>query len=86
MITHAAVIIVDKRRNKECVIPCHRHCDAFYILKILGFKRSDYDIVAQGFLDENENFLTRVEAKRHAQACGQIIETEFSELYSEDLW
>ena len=86
MITSAAVIIVDKRRNVECVIPCHRHSDVFYILKILGFNRSDYDIVAQGFLDENEQFYSRVEAKRHAKECHQIEETEFSELFSEDLW
>lgn len=87
MITRAAVKIHDLRQNKEIIIPCHRHCDAFLILKEFGYKQViDYKILEQGFLDEHDNFYSRVAAKRHALACAQIIETEFSELYSEDLW
>jgi hypothetical protein len=87
MITNAAVKIFDKRQNKEIIIPCHRHCDAFWILKQFGYKKNvDYTEIAQGFLDEVDNFYTRVEAKKHAEKYNQIAETEHEELYTEDLW
>jgi hypothetical protein len=87
MITKAAVTIFDYRQNKEILIPCHRHCDAFWILKEFGYNVNvDYKQCKQGFLTDKGEFLNRVEAKKHAQACGQIVDTEFSELYSEDLW
>ena len=34
---HAAVKIYDKRQEKEIIIPCHRHCDVFVILKECGY-------------------------------------------------
>lgn len=87
MITEAAVQIFDYRQNKEIIIPCHRHSDAFWILKEFGYKINiDYKQIAQGFLTDKDEFLTRIEAKKHAQACKQITETEFNELFSEDLW
>lgn len=87
MIAKAAVKIFDKKQNKEIIIPCHRHSDAFLILKKFNYKpQQDYKIIAQGFLDEHDNFLTRIEAKKHAQDCKQIINTDYIELYSEDLW
>lgn len=87
MITSAAVKILDKRQNRIFCIPCHRHCDAFLILKEFGYQPAyDYDVMAQGFLDEYDNFYNRVEAKKHAQECHQVKETEFAELFSEDLW
>ena len=59
-IINAAVKIYDKKQEKEIIIPCHRHCDAFYMLKEFGYMRSDYDIIGQGFLDRDYNFLSRV--------------------------
>ena len=44
---HAAVKIYDKRQEKEIVIPCHRHCDAFVILKEFGYAIKDYQVLAQ---------------------------------------
>lgn len=88
MICRAAIKIYDKRQNKEVIIPCHRHCDAFQILYEFGYKRfTDYEEVAQGFLDEHDNFYERVPAWIHARECGQVFK-EFAprELYSEDLW
>ena len=87
MIASAAVKIYDKRQNVIVTIPCHRHADAFQILRDFGYRRFiDYNEVAQGFLDENDNFLSRIEAKKAAQKCGQLNhETETQELYSEDL-
>ena len=91
MITHAAVKILNLHTNEEIVIPCHRHCDAFYILKQFAYKKNvDYKEIAQGFLDEEDNFYTRVEAWNHAYLHDQInpdaLEHATQELFSEDLW
>ena len=87
MITSAAVTIFDHRQNKEILIPCHRHCDAFWILKEFGYKvGEDYEQGKQGFLTNKGDFLDRIEAKKHAQECSQVFATDFNELFSEDLW
>ncbi len=92
MIVSAAVKIKDLRQDKEMIIPCHRHCDAFYILKQFSYKKDiDYKEIAQGFLDEKDNFYNRVEAWKHAWWHRQIQadEEEYHqcrELFSEDLW
>lgn len=92
MIVSAAVKIKDLRQNKEIIIPCHRHCDVFYILKQLAYKKDiDYKEIAQGFLDEEDKFYNRVEAWKHAWRHRQIQadEEEYNqckELFSEDLW
>ena len=88
MITRAVVKIKDLRQNKEIIIPVHRHCDAFYILKEFGYKiKVDYEILDQGFLNEHDEFLNRQKAYYEAKQCNQITVTEFENcLYSEDLW
>lgn len=88
MIVSAAVRIYDKKQDKVIFLPVHRHCDAFYILKELGYTKDDFICkqADQGFLDEHDNFYNRVEAKHLAIACGQIKETDYSELFSEDLY
>lgn len=87
MIVKAAVKIFDFRQNKDLIIPCMRHCDAFYILKEFGYKRDiDYKELEQGFLDEQDNFYNRIEAMKHAKQCNQIIAPEYNKLFSEDLW
>lgn len=91
MIVRAAVKIYDKRQDKEIIIPCHRHCDAFQILKEFGYKRlTDYEEIAQGFLDEKDKFLTRTEAwyvaRDHDQLTSLVESHLCHELYSEDLW
>ena len=92
MVCRAAVKIYDKRQDKEVIIPCHRHCDAFQILKEFGYKHIvDYEEIAQGFLDEYDNFMSRTESWLEAERCGQISAhaVEFvtsRRLYSEDLW
>ena len=89
MIVSAAVRIFDLKQNKIWDIPCHRHWQAFYILKEFGYvKNVDYREIAQGFLDEEDNFYDRVAAYKHAWQCSQIKEEEYKprELFSEDLW
>ncbi len=97
MITAAAVKILLKKENREVIIPCHRHGDAYKILKDLGFQSSDFKTVKQGFIAYEvdpddpfngiETFLDRKEALIHAKRNRQIL-TSMSddELYSEDLW
>lgn len=90
MIVKAAVKILDMRQNKEIILPCMRHCDAFYILKEFGYKKNvDYKEIAQGFLDEEDNFYDRVAAYKHAWFHMQFpMEKEYqpTELFSEDLY
>ena len=82
----AAVKISDKRPDTALVIPCHRHCDAFVILKEFGYAIKDYQVLAQGFLDANGTFYNRIDARKNAIESGQIETSEYPELYSEDLW
>jgi hypothetical protein len=82
----AAVKIYDKRQEREIVIPCHRHCDAFVILKEFGYTVKDYQVLDQGFLDAHDNFYNRIDARKNAIESGQIETSEYPELYSEDLW
>lgn len=88
MITKAAVKIYDIRQDKEWIIPCHRHGDAFYILYEFGYKKDiDYKELTQGFIDEEGNFYDRIAAKKHAQAHDQLKEnTRCAQLFSEDLY
>lgn len=90
-ITHAAVRIFDMRQEKIIIIPCHRHCDAFQILKEFGYKKNvDYYEIDQGFLDANGEYLKRIAAKQRVAEIGQQVTKYFDdncpELYSEDLW
>lgn len=84
----AAVRVLIKKNKKELIIPCHRHCDGFYILKLFGYKPDDYIILGTGFLDEHRNYYDRIEAYKIAAQAYQINPTVngLHELYSEDLW
>lgn len=88
-IVSAAVKIYDRKLEKEITIPCHRHCDAFVILKEFCYKPAMYKVVAEGFLDEKWNFVDRITAHKIAYDANQIPHDEPykpTELYSEDLW
>ena len=86
MIVRAAVKIFDKKQNKELILPAHRHCDIFYILKEFGYTKQDYIELEQGFLDEHDNFYNRVAAYDEVMKCGQKEKRNAAALYSEDLW
>lgn len=90
-IARAAVKIFDKRQGKTIIIPCHRHCDAFQILKEFGYRKTiDYYEIDQGFLDAKDSYLNRIEAKQRVIQIGQKVTEDFDdncpELYSEELW
>ena len=83
--------------GREITMPVHRHGDAYQIMHDLGFKTSDFKTISQGFLcsipdpedhfNETYGYMNRLEAFKHARACGQIEESlSDTELYSEDLW
>lgn len=91
-IVKAAVKILDLKQNKEIIIPCHRHCDAFQILHDFGYRIQDYKTLEQGFLDGDDNFYNRIDAYDIAWAFDQLPVDEYmqgykkKELFSEDVW
>jgi len=89
MIVKAAVKILNLHTQEEMIIPCHRHCDAFYILKQFDYKKNvDYKEIEQGFLDEHDKFYNRVEAWHEAYKYRQLkmVDPNYHELFTEDLW
>lgn len=83
--------------NKEVVLCGARHGDVYKQMENLGFiPKHNYDEYEEieGFIDHNNNFLTRPEAYEHAKMCGQIAakimyereEQSRYNLISEDLW
>ncbi len=91
-IVKAAVKIMDLRQNKEIIIPCHRHCDAFEILHEFGYKIGDFKTLEQGFLDQDGEFHNRVDSFRIAWNALQLKYEHYckgfkpTELFSEDVW
>ena len=76
--------------SKRYEIPCHRHCDAFYIIsQFLNGAELDKTATEQGFLTEGGEFLNRYDAMIDAVNSGQLppsAKEKCAELYSEDLW
>ena len=85
MIKSAAIHIFDKRQNKEIIIPCLTHDDAYKILQDLGYSRKDFVVIKIGYLDNKGNFLDKDEAysvlmgSHYKAPC--FMETDF-----EDFW
>lgn len=73
------------------VIPVHRHCDFFEIMKLLhcDYNKSE---VEQGFIaydpiTRKEEFVNRIDAYIHARECNQIkYDPKIQPLYSEELY
>lgn len=97
MILASAIKFHIDETNEDVVLCGARHGDVFQQLEALGFEpRKGYTELEQGFIDHNNNFLTREEAYEHAKMCGQICakivyEREEKGLFgkkmiSEDLW
>lgn len=61
-----------------------RHPDIIHHLARSGFKTPIAG--AQGFITSTGRFVGRVEAKKIAIEAGQLVESEYPQLYSEDLW
>lgn len=79
--------------GEKVIIPCHRHSNFFEIMKVLHCQY-DKTNVEQGFIDwdmKQERFVSRAEAAKIAEECGQILPRMRKEFnpnccYSEDLW
>lgn len=81
--------------NGNDVVLCGvRHGDILNQLLLIGFNIEDVEELEQGFVDHQNNFLSRREAFHHAKNCGQLSSkiAEDKErqgwtlLISEDLW
>ena len=94
MIICAALKIQVVGLDHTTIIPCHRHGDAYNILKDLGIPRASYKELEQGFINHKGQFLDRKTALIHADVCGQLSSTHkyyqednnINELFSEDLY
>ena len=95
MILASAIKFKIEKTNKEVVLCGARHGDIFAQLEHLGFEpHKEYKEIEQGFIDHNNNFLTREEAYKYAKEIGQLCcriahdrETTYGvKLISEDLW
>lgn len=83
MITNAAIILTED--VIAVGIKPARHCDIIHTLAKSGCKILCID-GEQGFMTDEGYFIDRVSAKAHAQKAGQMKETGFRQLYTEDLW
>lgn len=89
-ITHAAVIFpfvdAEGKTFKTVMQTGVRHSDCFdkqFASDSHYFKGG----ISEGFWTDKQRFIDRYEAKKLALANGQLTEdTEYAELYSEDLW
>lgn len=94
MIICAALKIYDKEHDKDIIMPCFRHGVGLSVLKDLVGDKFGLNCIFEGFINDKGEFLDRVTALEHAQACGQISQAGLwyksdhkeNELYSEDLY
>lgn len=93
MLIAAAVKFHIDATDKDVIVQCRRHYEAYELLKDMGFApQSGYKKIEEGFVTHRGEFLSRHAAWKYAAEIGQISEqqiedTEFSEeLFSEDLW
>lgn len=100
MITSAVVVLEQRGTGSQFQIPCHRHGDAYHIVREFGYSPLDFRTVVQGFIvrerddptdpfSYTERIVDRKEAMRHAIECEQVevgATIDEEELFSEDLW
>lgn len=95
MIICAALKVQVEGLDHTTIVPCLRHGDGYKILKDLGYApKTKYKVLEDGFINQDGEFLSRVEAFLHANEIGQCNATQRwywkdhnqDELYSEDLY
>ena len=85
MIVASALKFYLKDQDYPMIITSLRHVDCYeklHEMKI-DYKRES---VEEGFFSENNQFLDRIKAKRHALHWGQVEDDDCAALYSEDIW
>lgn len=79
----------------EAIIPLHRHKDGEKILEIFTLGLDGYEVIEEGFLTNENEFLGRSAALVHAYESGQLNHLgddwleyvlDSDKLMSEDLW
>lgn len=89
-ITHAAVIfpfVDDKNEIYKTVMQLSQRHPECFSKQFVSDRHYFKDGVVQGFWTSKHRFIDRYEAKKLALANGQLTQdTEYAELYSEDLW
>lgn len=92
MLIAAAIKTHIKATDKDVIIQCRRHYEAYRLLKDMGFQPGGYIVSETGFVTHKGEFLDRHAAWEYAAEIGQISQqqihdTNFSKiLLSEDLW
>lgn len=95
MIICAALKVQVEGLDHTTIIPCIRHGDGFKILADLGYyPKIGYEVLEQGFITNNKEFLNREEALQYACEIGQLTATalnqydsyKFKGLFSEDIY
>jgi hypothetical protein len=67
------------------ILTGRRHSDVIAAAALIGRYTRSHNSV-QGFVDNEDTFYTRAEAKELCLLNGQITSEHKGELYSEDLW
>jgi len=81
----ASAIKVTQEGKEPFIVTGYRHCHCFETIHEMGIRRPFVD--EQGFVTDEDNFLTREEAFKYAMIIKQIVyPIQFGTLYSEDLW
>ena len=86
MIKHSAIKFYLRGEDRPIIMTGLRHPE---ILEKMFSMQLNYDKerMVQGFLNHEDKFLDRRTAKFEARRCNQLIEdTEYGELFSEDIW
>ena len=95
MIICAAIKVQVEGLNHETIIPCHRHSDAFQLLKDLNFgAENKCKKIAEGFISSDGFFYDSEEAFKYVLHHGQLskvvrdqkLARNDTKLYSEDLY
>lgn len=79
-----AAILTGEGQVSVTLHPHSRHCNIIHHLAQQGFPTPIKG--KQGFLTSTGRFVDRTEGKKIAIDSGMVTETEFFQLYSEDLW
>ena len=95
MIICAAIKVQVEGLEHETIIPCHRHSDAFHLIKDLNYgSKNKCKIIAEGFISSDGFFYDSKQAFEYAIHHNQLSQTVKShklwlnetELHSEDLY
>ena len=86
MIKYSAIKFYLSDEDQPIIMTGLRHAEILEKMFSLGLKY-DSNRMVQGFLNSEDKFLDRRDAKFEARFCNQLIEdTGYGELFSEDMW